>query len=98
MLEILGLIEKTVQVGVNTMTGQKQRHGVATLATGRKLPFTVDHPERLKRPSTNAVSNIFDQFKRLSHPALSIEISVGNARKVYRMEDGTAVLVQKVSI
>jgi hypothetical protein len=91
MLVLLGFLDKNVQVGLNPdhLIPQHERHGTVVVRHGRqdvKLPYTVDRPDRLKRPHVDAIKNMFQQFERLGHVVQAIEITVGKYRRVYRMQ------------
>lgn len=96
MLELLGLVDHRVQIGISTSLEPK-KHGTATLKDC-KISFTVDRPGKLKSPNSSTVKSIFAQFDKLELPAQLIELTVGNRRRVYRLVNGTPTLVQSVSI
>lgn len=96
MLELLGLSDHSVQVGIGNVA-EAVRHGTATL-TGGKIPFVVDRPSKLKRPHTSTLKGIFEQFEKLDYRAQLIELVVGKRRRVYRLVNGEPTLVQSVSI
>lgn len=94
---IFGFIDKEVQLGFAPNMDPAKRHGMATVKTSRgvtKLPFTVDKPHRLKRPSDWAIERMFRQVKALEHEPLAIEFVSGKNLRVYKMQGGKPVLVQ----
>lgn len=94
MLELLGFVDHTVQVGIASGT-LANRHGTATLRRGT-LSFVVDQPAKLKSPRASTVKSIFEQFEKLGHPAQSIELAVGRQRRVYCLDNGKPQLIQQV--
>ncbi|MDR3392181.1 MAG: hypothetical protein P4L77_10665 [Sulfuriferula sp.] len=95
MLELLGLVDKRVQVGISTH-GQKDAHGAATVGR-EQVAFTVDKPKLLKSPSESTLVGIFSQFKALGHDAKMIELRVGKFKRVYRLNGEAPELVSSVS-
>lgn len=86
MLELFGLADHTVQIGISNLAFQN-RHGVATTRNGR-IPFIADRPGKLKRARESTVLSIFQQFEKLGAPASEVELSVGSRRRVFRIENG----------
>ena len=91
MLELFGLADHSVQIGISHLTLQSH-HGTPTTTQGR-FPFVVDRPGKLKRPRPSTVESIFKQFEKLGAPATEVEVSVGNRRRVYRIENGQPKLI-----
>lgn len=94
-----GLIEKDVQVGINPnhTIPVHERHGTVVVNQSKgavKLPYTVDYPSRLKRPSQDTIIGMFNQFFRLGLNVQDLEIAVGRKRRVYRLENDKPVLTQ----
>jgi hypothetical protein len=97
MLAAMGLLDRTVQVGVSMQLGEKDQHGSATIPGMReKVPFCVDRPKRLKRPAEETLTGIFKQLTNLGFPALSIELRVGRNRRVYQLINEHPVLVHVI--
>lgn len=86
MLELFGLADHSVQIGIGNVA-VTQRHGTATTRQG-KFPFVADRPGKLKRARESTILGIFQQFEKLGAPASEIELAVGSRRRVYRIENG----------
>jgi hypothetical protein len=92
---MFGIIEKDVQVGVNPDMDPRKSHGSAKVfdskGTATPVFFTVDHPKRLRRPTTDQVRDIFKQFGQLGVFPSSIVIATGKRRHMVFRRDGIQV-------
>jgi hypothetical protein len=85
---ILGHRDDRFQVAVNEAMDPKQAHGSANVVdhTGRHrtLPFQVDYPSRIKRPTTDQVKDLFTQLNMLGYNAETVFIGKGHTKRSFR--------------
>lgn len=85
---ILAHRDDRIQVAVNEAMDPKQSHGSASVVDNqgrhRSVPFQVDHPTRIKRPTPDQVSDLFKQFDQLGFRAETVFIGRGTAKRSFR--------------
>jgi hypothetical protein len=77
-----------IQVAVNEAMDPKQAHGSASVVDPqgrhRSVPFQVDRPARIKRPTPDQVTDLFKQFDQLGFHAETVFIGRGTAKRTFR--------------
>jgi hypothetical protein len=85
---ILAHRDDRFQVAVNESMDPKQAHGAASVVDAqgrhRNVPFQVDRPSRIKRPTPDQVSDLFKQFDQLGFRAETVFIGRGTAKRTFR--------------
>jgi len=99
LCECFNIYTKEVNIGLSPAISTNLRHGVihAQSASGDviRLPYIVDHPDKLNNPSMYAIKSMFYQIRRLGYLPRHLEVMVGDTIKVYELGKMNPIFVQK---
>lgn len=96
---LLHVAEKDVTVGLCVNMDPRKAHGVASFVSNHGqecVPFVVDRPDNLVKPTKAVVKSIFAQLARLGYPVTEIEIKVGKEVRVYNHARTAPLVVQAI--
>ena len=92
----MGLNDFPIHIGVNPHLADEYADGTIHTETDtgqiHHVHFVADNPKRLRRPSAEQISSLFDQAKRLGYRPRHIETHVGRRHRVYAEPNLSVVL------
>lgn len=88
ILEALGVFPRELRIGFSGDDTGKHTHGKVALRKGNgsvvSVPFVVDHPEYLNRPTWSLIDGMFAQIRKLGYEPVTIEFKNKTKHMAYK--------------
>lgn len=98
-MEMFGFEMRRINVGVSVEASKEKRNGLAHLRPVNggntfTMPFVVDKPELLNKPSFWLIESMYEQFFKMGYEPVNLEIESDTHRLVYQLGKLKPILVQ----